>query len=103
LQLKDYFSIFRQNPEVAGLADISRRFSWLKRLLKSFDELYKPLFPSGWNIAECITLKFCEETKIDLAGILVRDEHDAIFDTKTMLAALEMTTDFEGKINMRVT
>jgi vacuolar protein sorting-associated protein 53 len=101
LQLKDYYAIFRQNPEVAGLADVSRRFAWLKRLLKNFDELHAQLFPSAWNVAECVTTKFCQETKKELSQILARDEREDKFDTRVLLAALEQSVDFEGKINSR--
>lgn len=101
LQLKDYYSVFRQNPEIAGLDDISRRFAWLKRLLKNFDEQHSKLFPPEWILAERVTVKFCNETRKDLEKILARDENENRFETKCMLAALEVTTDFESKVNMR--
>ncbi|KAJ1340953.1 hypothetical protein BSLG_004426 [Batrachochytrium salamandrivorans] len=42
-QLKDYRGIFRTNSEVAGLVDISRRYAWLKRALKTHDEQHSAL------------------------------------------------------------
>jgi hypothetical protein len=36
LQLREYVSIFRNSQEVGNLQNISRRYAWLKRLIKSF-------------------------------------------------------------------
>lgn len=63
--------------------------------------MHSPLFPNEWNVAECLTEHFCNETKKDLVQILARDENDDRFETKAMLAGLEVTIDFEAKINMR--
>ncbi|KAJ3069494.1 Vacuolar protein sorting-associated protein 53 [Quaeritorhiza haematococci] len=54
-QLKDYRAIFRNNPEVAGLDNVSRRFAWLKRLLKTFDEEHAAAFPATWRVAEVLS------------------------------------------------
>ena len=63
LQLRDYKANFRNNYEVGGLADVARRFAWLKRLLKLFDEEHSAAFLSHWNVAEYLCEKFCVETK----------------------------------------
>ncbi|RKO86131.1 Vps53-like protein, partial [Blyttiomyces helicus] len=62
LQLKDYRSIFRNNPEVAGIDNVSRRFAWLKRLLKTFDEEHATVFPAPWRVAESLCEKFASDT-----------------------------------------
>ena len=100
-QLKDYFGIFRSNPEVAGLMDISRRFSWVKRLLKNFDEHHANLFPEHWRMAENLMERFCIETRNDLSQVLLKDENEKNFDTKIMLAAFQLTREFEMKVNGR--
>ena len=73
MQLKDYRTIFKNNPEVrfkmdkqkqaAGLDALSRRFSWLKRLLKTFDDDHAGAFPNHWFIAEYLCEKFCLDTR----------------------------------------
>lgn len=67
-QLKDYKAIFRNNPEVAGLADVSRRYAWIKRLLKLYDDEHANCFLSTWRVAEFLCEKFCVETKFALAN-----------------------------------
>lgn len=72
-QLKPYRQIFGVNEEVcyesisyspfnnclqvSQLDNISRRYAWLKRLLKSCDENHAEIFPRSW----CITGRLCEQ------------------------------------------
>ncbi|KAI8924441.1 Vps53-like protein [Entophlyctis helioformis] len=103
LQLKDYRSIFRNNPEVAGLGDISRRYAWLKRTLKTHDEQHANLFPHEWQVAECLTVTFCDDTRKDLSDILARTDKDNTLDTIQMLQAIQATMEFESKVDKRFT
>jgi hypothetical protein len=63
LQLEDYRVLFRNNPEVSGLSDINRRYSWLKRALKTFDDEHNMVFPPVWDVAQYLCERFCLETK----------------------------------------
>lgn len=99
--LGDYRNLFQKNPEVAGLADISRRYAWLKRNLKTFDEQHAALFPEHWKVSENLSWQFCQETKRDLAEVIIKSERDGSFDTRTMLAAIQTTTEFESKLEFR--
>jgi hypothetical protein len=99
--LVDYRSLFKKNPEVAGLADISRRYAWMKRNLKTFDEQHAVLFPEHWKVAEFFSWHFCMETKKDLAEVIMKSERDGSFDTRTMLAAIQTTAEFESKLEFR--
>jgi len=101
MQLKDYKTIFRNNPEVAGLADVSRRFAWIKRLLKLFDDEHANCFPQSWKVAEYLCEKFCVETKKDLGEVLGRLDATRTIDVKVMLTALSSTMDFESKLDLR--
>ncbi|KAJ3257796.1 Vacuolar protein sorting-associated protein 53 [Boothiomyces macroporosus] len=101
LQLTDYRNLFKKNPELAGLADVSRRYSWLKRFLKTFDEQHAILFPEHWKVDDAVTLQFCLETRKDFSDIMTKAEHDNTFDTVAMLQALHTSSDFEGKLDLR--
>ncbi|KAI8814119.1 Vps53-like protein [Cladochytrium replicatum] len=98
-QLKDYRSIFRNNPEVAGLDNITRRHAWLKRLLKLYDEEHAQVFPPEWNVGELLCEKFCQDTRKDLVEVLAKTDNN--MDVKVMLQALQSTLDFEGKLSQR--
>ncbi|TPX70634.1 hypothetical protein SpCBS45565_g01703 [Spizellomyces sp. 'palustris'] len=99
IHLKDYRGIFRNNPEVAGLGDVSRRYAWLKRLLKTYDEDHAIIFPPEWKVAEILCDKFCHDTRQDLSEVLAKA--DSSMDVKLMLQALQTTMDFEGKLDKR--
>ncbi|KAH6562867.1 hypothetical protein BASA61_002999 [Batrachochytrium salamandrivorans] len=102
-QLKDYRGIFRTNSEVAGLVDISRRYAWLKRALKTHDEQHSALFLAEWRVAECFTIKFCRDTCKYLSEVLAKSEKDNTIDTVVMLQAINTTLEFEGKVDRRFT
>ena len=57
LQLSDYRQIFRNSEEVSQIDNISRRYAWLKRLLKTLDEKHADIFPPQW----CFTARVCEQ------------------------------------------
>ncbi|KAJ3021483.1 Vacuolar protein sorting-associated protein 53 [Thoreauomyces humboldtii] len=99
IHLKDYRNIFRMNPEVAGLSDVSRRYAWLKRLLKTYDEEHAVIFPPEWKVAEHMCDAFCQDTRRDLSDALAKADH--AMDVKLMLQTLQTTMDFEGKLNKR--
>ncbi|TPX31611.1 hypothetical protein SmJEL517_g05106 [Synchytrium microbalum] len=99
LQLKDYRNIFRNNLDVGGLDNVSRRYAWLKRILKTYDDEHSQIFSSSWGVAESLCDKFCSDTKKDLEAVLVK--LGATVDTKIMLQALQQTIDFESKLGMR--
>lgn len=101
MQLTDYRNLFRKNAEVAGLADISRRFAWLKRMLKIYDDNHSVIFPENWRMAELLTWQYCQETKRDLAEVILKSERDGTFDTRVLLSAIQSTIDLEWKLDQR--
>lgn len=100
-QLQDYRNLFQKNPEVAGLSDITRRYSWLKRSLKSYDEQHADLFPLHWKLDSSLCVQFCQETKRDLIDVIIASERDGTFDTMLMLQAIHSTVEFESKLRKR--
>lgn len=86
---------------MAGLTDISRRYAWLKRSLKTFDENHAVLFPEHWKVADALSWQFCQDTKRDLAEVIMKSERDGSFDTRIMLGAIQTTTEFEAKLDHR--
>ncbi|KAI9337934.1 Vps53-like protein [Obelidium mucronatum] len=95
-QLKEYKAIFRQNQEIASLDSVSRRYAWLKRLLKVHDEEHSPVFPPHWKVAENLCERFCADTKKDISDVLMQTESS--IDVKVMLLAIQQTIEFEVKV-----
>lgn len=92
-------SDFFLKSKAAGLDAVSRRFSWLKRILKVYDDEHAILFPGYWCTEEYLCEKFCLVTKDQLMEICKRD--DSSMDVKVLIQAIQATMDFEEKLEKR--
>ncbi|KAL1916446.1 uncharacterized protein VTP21DRAFT_5637 [Calcarisporiella thermophila] len=100
LQLQDYQAIFRPNEEVSELDNVSRRYAWLRRMLKACDEDHSDIFPASWKIQERVCEKFCDITSGNLSEQLSRS---STMDVKVLLRALQLTIEFENQLARRFT
>lgn len=95
-QLREYRQVFRGNDEAGSLDNISRRYSWFKRMLKTYDEEHSMIFPASWKVGETLANVFCEGTREDFKGILSRSVRDGQnLDVNLLLSCLQETLDFE--------
>ncbi|CAG8566118.1 2862_t:CDS:10 [Paraglomus occultum] len=97
-QLREYKRLFRGNDEIASLENTPRRYAWLKRALKSYDEEHASIFPVRWHLSEELCSKFCEITREDFTKVL---EKTVDLDVKTLLKNLQLTIEFEAQIEKR--
>ena len=105
-QLREYRQIFRGNEEAGSLDNISRRYSWFKRLLRTYDEEHARLFPPHWRLNEILANAFCENTREDFRGILsrlVRKAEGQSLNVDLLLSCLQETLDFEHQLERRFT
>lgn len=101
-QLREYRQVFRNNEEAGSLDNISRRFSWFKRILKIYDEEYAAIFPGSWKVNEILANIFCEGTRDDFRGILSRSVRNGqTIDVNLLLSSLQETLDFEHSLELR--
>ncbi|KAK6338409.1 Vacuolar protein sorting-associated protein 53 [Orbilia blumenaviensis] len=103
-QLREYRQIFRGSEEAGSLDNISRRYSWLKRILKSYDEEHVYIFPANWKVNEILARTFCDNTREDFKGILVkamRADGGKSLDVNLLLGCLQETLDFEQFLEKR--
>ncbi|KAG0212026.1 Vacuolar protein sorting-associated protein 53 [Mortierella sp. NVP41] len=99
LQLRAYRSVFKPNEEVSALDNTSRRYAWLKRLLKIHDEEHAHIFPASWDVSRILCLQFCQITRVDLTDILARSASTA--DVPLLLQVLQLTLEFESQLENR--
>ncbi|CEP17475.1 hypothetical protein [Parasitella parasitica] len=97
LQLVNYRQIFRPMEEVSQLDNVSRRYAFLKRILKVCDDEHAEIFPTSWAVSARVCEKFCEYTKSDLDSVMKNNP----CDVKDLLKALQLTIEFEGQLNKR--
>lgn len=101
-QLREYRQVFRNNEEAGSLDNISRRYSWFRRILKIYDEEYDGIFPTAWKVDEILTNVFCEGTRDDFKGILSRSVRNGqTIDVNLLLSCLQETLDFEHSLERR--
>lgn len=95
-QLREYRQLFRGNDEAGSLDNISRRYSWFKRMLKTYDEEHAIIFPPSWRVGETLTNIYCEGTREDFKGILSRSVRAGqTLDVNLLLSCVQETLDFE--------
>ena len=103
-QLREYRQVFRGNDEAGSLDNISRRYSWFKRMLKSYEDSHAAIFPAYWRVDEILANTFCEGTRDDFRGILsksVRRGEGQPLDVNLLLTCLQETLDFEHGLERR--
>ncbi|KAI9723140.1 MAG: Vacuolar protein sorting-associated protein 53 [Chrysothrix sp. TS-e1954] len=102
--LKEYRQIFRGNDEAGSLDNISRRYAWLNRVLKTYDHDHAAMFPQHWRVNELLANTFCQSTREDFKGILQRSAQKADgqrLDVNLLLSCLQETLDFEHGLERR--
>ncbi|KAF7712539.1 Vacuolar protein sorting-associated protein 53 [Penicillium ucsense] len=101
-QLREYRQVFRNSEEAGSLDNISRRYSWFRRILKIYDEENAAIFPPAWRVNEILANVFCEGTRDDFKGILSRSVRSGqTIDVNLLLACLQETLDFEHSLEKR--
>ncbi|KAF9417715.1 Vacuolar protein sorting-associated protein 53, partial [Podila epigama] len=99
LQLRDYRSVFKPNEEVSALDNTSRRYAWLKRLLKIHDEEHAHIFPGEWDVSRVLCLQFCQITRTDLSELLSKTA--STVGVPLLLQVLQWTLEFETQLENR--
>ncbi|KAF9114222.1 Vacuolar protein sorting-associated protein 53 [Mortierella sp. AM989] len=99
LQLRAYRSVFKPNEEVSALDNTSRRYAWLKRLLKIHDEEHAHIFPPAWDVSRVLCAQFCQITRSDLEDILAKSA--STVGVPLLLQVLQLTLEFETQLENR--
>ncbi|ORX65032.1 hypothetical protein K493DRAFT_232156 [Basidiobolus meristosporus CBS 931.73] len=100
LHLREYRKLFTGDDEVAALDNTSRRFAWLRRLLKVYDEEYIGVFPAKWKVNETLCETFCLITRSDLNDVLAKSSD---LDVSLLIKVLQLTVAFENQLARRFT
>ena len=104
-QLREYRQLFKGSEEAGSLENISMRYSWFKRMLRTYDNEHAFLFPTAWRVNEILANTFCEGTRDDFKGILqkaARRPDGQAFNVELLLKCLQETLDFEHGLEGKV-
>jgi hypothetical protein len=103
-QLREYRQVFRGNDEAGSLDNIGRRFSWFRRMLKTYEDEHAGIFPVQWRVNEVLANSFCEGTRDDFKGILersMRRPEGGRIDVNLLLSCMQETMDFEHSLEKK--
>ena len=103
-QLREYRQVFRGSDEAGSLDNISRRYSWFKRMLKTYDDQHAAIFPGYWHVDEALANAFCEGTRDDFKDILAKSARRAdgqTMDVNLLLSCLQESLDFEHALERK--
>ncbi len=103
-QLREYRQVFRSNEEAGSLDNISRRYAWFRRMLKTYDDEHAVMFPAHWRMNEMLANAFCEGTREDFKNILSKSVGRAdgqSLDVDLLLSCLQETLEFEHSLEKR--
>nr|XP_018682408.1 PREDICTED: vacuolar protein sorting-associated protein 53 A-like isoform X2 [Musa acuminata subsp. malaccensis] len=93
-ELTSYRQIF-EGAELAKLDKTERRYAWIKRRLRTNEEIWK-IFPSAWHVDYLLCIQFCKLTRTQIMDILSNLKEKP--DVATLLLALQRTLEFEEEM-----
>lgn len=93
-ELTSYEQIF-EGAELAKLDKTERRYAWIKRRIRTNEEIWK-IFPTSWHVPYRLCIQFCKKTRKQLETIL--DNMKEKTDVGTLLLALQRTLEFEDEL-----
>lgn len=93
-ELTSYGQIF-EGAELAKLDKTDRRYAWIKRRLRTNEEIWK-IFPSAWHVDYLLCIQFCKLTRTQIVDILNSLKEKP--DVGTLLTALQRTIEFEEEL-----
>ncbi|KAF2202872.1 hypothetical protein GQ43DRAFT_439331 [Delitschia confertaspora ATCC 74209] len=103
-QLREYRQVFRGNDEAGSLDNISRRYSWFNRMMKTYDMEHATIFPPYWRVNEQLANAYCEGTRDDFKAILqrsTRKQDGQSLNVDLLLSCLQETLNFEHSLERR--
>ncbi|KAJ2511107.1 Vacuolar protein sorting-associated protein 53 [Coemansia sp. RSA 1939] len=98
LQLRAYAAIFQLDDDVSQLENASRRYAWLRRILRNYSEEHASLFPDAWRVGEELSRKFSVLTRDHLSEIMAT--HNEI-PVAHLMTAMTDTIAFETQCNKK--
>jgi vacuolar protein sorting-associated protein 53 len=97
--LRPYSEIFEPGRPDSEFENTRRRFAWLKRTLKEYEEKYTGLFLDHWFMEHMIAQEFCRQTKLHIDEILSVKHFE--IDVSKLIEILQATIDFENDLQTK--
>lgn len=99
VQFAAYRNAFQPMGDAAALDKTERRYAWMKKLLRQYDEDHSNIFPSSWLVDERICIDFVEITAKHMSDILEQSKES--LDVTIFMHVLQKTVEFEKELAQR--
>ncbi|EOA39302.1 hypothetical protein CARUB_v10012315mg [Capsella rubella] len=96
-ELTSYEQIF-EGAELAKLDKTERRYAWIKRRIRTNEEIWK-IFPASWHVPYRLCIQFCKQTRKQVEYILVNMKEKPV--VAILLLALQRTVEFEKELEKK--
>lgn len=97
--LREYRTIFKTTDEAGSLENLSRRYAYFKRILKTHFESNAKYFAPSWQVTDELCKGFCTTTRDDIKVLLSQSGKNT--DVQLLLKALQETLEFEQYLEKR--
>eukprot|EP00736_Rhodelphis_marinus_P003641 Rmarinus@m.2352 len=100
-QLKAYKAIFEPPGEASSLDQTERRFAWLKRKIREYEDHYAQAFPPHWNALKSVCEEFCVITRKHLVQVLGGMQAENLIKVDVLMRVLQSTKECEMELSKR--
>lgn len=97
--LEGYKDIFQPPKPSSSLDAAERRYTWLKRTMREYEEKYAAHFPERWRVPCGLCEHFCHVTRQHLVEVLSVSHHSV--DPELMVRVLRKSIEFENDLAQR--
>jgi hypothetical protein len=73
--VQPYIELFEQSGN-STLENTERRFGWLWRHLKEFENRFSQVLPENWGVSVFVIYEFCGVTRLQLTSILQNTKYE---------------------------
>eukprot|EP01065_Artemidia_motanka_P030131 TRINITY_DN36140_c0_g1_i1.p1 TRINITY_DN36140_c0_g1~~TRINITY_DN36140_c0_g1_i1.p1 ORF type:complete len:825 (+),score=349.54 TRINITY_DN36140_c0_g1_i1:89-2476(+) len=102
-QMKGYDIDFPPHSDDARMERMERRFVWLRRRLKTYEDSLQGVLPTTWCVAAELSAQFCKRTKDDIEQQLTQlGQQGKGVNIEILVRVLQKTIDFERDLTARV-
>jgi len=98
-KLGPYTELFGPGKPAGELRQTDRRYAWLRRTLREYEEQFGNIFPKPWGVPAVLSRDFCLLTKDHLRGVLKAQNNS--MDINALVGALQKTIAFEQELQVR--
>jgi len=98
-QLDAYSRDFDLGKPDGTLEAAEKRYIWLRKFLREYDDTYSRIFPKNWDVPAIISREFCVITNSQLSKII--SSANGKYDINALIKALQKTIEMERELNIR--